>query len=190
MRGFDPYRVGKLEADAWVAYYRRRWAAFLRAAVGLVRHSFGLNPLDTARGAWWVLRANQVWAPYPDNDPDAARDYMRRFYELVARRHAESFDTGRAAELELEWWRVHRELQHDRAEGDGAELAAALAALYAHVYQVPEATVAEAARERALAMLHSDRWVAEGCDPRSALIAKERAALIRSYSALLAAVRS
>jgi hypothetical protein len=37
-------------------------------------------------------------------------------------------------------------------------------------------------------MRHSDRWVAEGTDPASPLIAEERAALVRSYAALLAAV--
>jgi hypothetical protein len=45
-----------------------------------------------------------------------------------------------------------------------------------------------AAEQRALAMRHSDRWVEEGCDPRSPLIPEERAALVRSYAALLAAV--
>jgi hypothetical protein len=37
-------------------------------------------------------------------------------------------------------------------------------------------------------MRHSDRWVAAGCDRESPLIPQERAALIRSYAALLAAV--
>ena len=41
---------------------------------------------------------------------------------------------------------------------------------------------------RAEAMDHSDRWVDEGCEVSSPLIALERAALIRSYAALLAAV--
>ena len=39
-------------------------------------------------------------------------------------------------------------------------------------------------------MLHSGRWIEEGCDPRSPLIAEERAALVRSYQSLLAAVRT
>jgi hypothetical protein len=190
MRAFDPDRVGRLECDAWVAYYRRRWPAFLRAAVGLTRHTFRLGPLDTLRGAWWVLRANQVWAPYPDNDPDAARAYMRRFYALVARRHGESFDLDEAARREVEWWRAHRELQHDRDQGDDRALVDALAATYSHVYSVPSDSVREAAELRALAMLHSDRWVAEGRDPASSLIARERDALVRSYEALRAAVAS
>jgi hypothetical protein len=188
MRSFDPQRVGRLECDAWVAYYRRRWVSFLRAAVGLTRHTFQLPWPATIRGAWLVLRANQLWAPYPDNDPDGARRCMERFYELVATHHGESFDTAEAARLEVEWWRVHRELQHDRTAEDERPLAAALAALYAHTYGVPVADVLPAGEQRALAMRYSDRWVDQGRDPGSPLVTKEREALVRSYSALLEAV--
>jgi hypothetical protein len=134
MRSFDPARVGELECDAWVSYYRRRWVTFLRAAFGLTRESFGLSWPGTLRGGWWVLRANQVWAPYPDNDPDGARGYMRRFYRLVGARSGEDFDPTEAARLEVEWWRAHRELQHDREPGEDGELVEALEALYSHVY--------------------------------------------------------
>jgi hypothetical protein len=189
MRSFDPVRVGELECDAWVAYYGRRWLRFLRAAFGLVRESFGLSWPATLRGGWWVLRANKVWAPYPDNDPEAARDYIRRFYQLIVDRSGEEFDPTEAARLEVEWWRAHRELQHDLKPTDDRELTNALAALYSYVYSVPREHVGVAAKQRALAMVQSDRWVAEGCDPASPLIAEERAALVRSYERLLAAVR-
>src|SRR5256885_15301787 len=86
MRDFDPVRLGGAETDAWVCYYLRRWRPFLRASVTMVRVGFGLPWPDTIRGAWWVLRANQAWAPLPDNDPAAARAYMRRFYALVGGR--------------------------------------------------------------------------------------------------------
>jgi hypothetical protein len=45
-----------------------------------------------------------------------------------------------------------------------------------------------AAEQRALAMRYSDQWVSEGCQLESPLIGEERAALVRSYAALLAAV--
>jgi len=45
------------------------------------------------------MRADQLWAPFPDNDPDGARREMERFYRLVARHHRETFEPGRAAEL-------------------------------------------------------------------------------------------
>src|SRR3954451_2825929 len=108
MRSFDPRRVGRLECRAWETYYRRKWAAFLVASVGLVPAAFRMGWRDTLVGAWLVLRANQKWAPYPNNDPAAARAYMERFYRLLS-----VGDARRAAELEVEWWRAHRE--HQRA---------------------------------------------------------------------------
>jgi hypothetical protein len=189
-RSFDPRRVGSLECAAWVAYYRREWLKLLGCSVSLTRHTFGLPWPATLRGAWLVLRANQLWAPYPDNDPDGARRAMERFYRLVAQRHVESFDPARAAELEVEWWRVHREHQHgDSTDGD-RPLVEALARLYAYVYGVHEVDVRVAAEQRALAMEHSDRWVSEGCETSSPLIELERAALVRSYAGLLAAIHT
>ena len=188
MRSFDPRKVGTLECDAWVTYYRREWLKFLRAAIGLTRHTFGLPWPKTLYGAWLVLRANQLWAP-KDNDPDGARRQMRRFYELVARHHDEHIDVDEAARLEVQWWRVHREVQHaPDGHAEIAPLVDALARLYAHVYEVPQQATEPAARERALAMVDSDRWVAQGCPPDSPLVTSERRALIRSYAALLAAV--
>ena len=189
-RSFDPRKVGGLECDAWLFYYRREWRRFLRAAVSLVRHTFGLPWPATLYGAWLVLRGNQLWAPYPNNDPEACRRVMERFYRLVGDRYGETYDPARAAWLEVEWWRVHRE--HQREDPDGAEtpLADALANLYAYAYGVPTASVRMAAEQRALAMRYSDQWVNQGRDLASPLIAEERAALVRSYAALLAAVHT
>ena len=188
MRSFDPRLVGRLECAAWVAYYRREWLAFLRAAIRLTRHTFALNWPATLYGSWLVLRANQLWAPYPDNDPDGARRCMRSFYGLLVRRHREHFDIDEAARLEVEWWRVHRIRQREVPGGDVDPLVDALTALYALVYGVERDAVLTAARERTLAMDLSDRWVDEGCHRESPLLAEERAALVRSYAALLGAV--
>jgi hypothetical protein len=190
MRSFDAERLGAAEADAWVAYYQRRWGTFLRAAVAMVRVGFALGPSRSVRGAWYVLKANQLWAPFPDNDADGARGYMRRFYDLVARVHGESFDVDEAARLEIGWWRAHRELQHVDTYPHATQeaLVTALSDLYAHVYDVPADAVREAATGRAEAMRISDEWVAHGCDPASPAIAEERRALVDGYRALRAAV--
>ncbi len=97
MRSFDPRRVGTLECRAWETYYQRRWPPFLAASVGLVRAAFGMNRTRTLVGAWLVLRANQKWAPFPDNDPDAARALMTRFYQLVRKSEGSALDPVRAA---------------------------------------------------------------------------------------------
>ena len=133
-------------------------------------------------GAWLVLRANMKWAPFPDNDPDAARALMRRFYRLLSA----GLDTRRAAELEVEWWRAHRE--HQRSDAGREELVSALVELYAYVYSVDKRSVRQAAELRAEAMDVSDEWVDAGCDPSDQRLATERSLLIRSYSSLLTAV--
>jgi hypothetical protein len=186
-RSFNPVRVGTLECRAWATYYQRKWGALLVTSVALVRAGFGMDWGRTLRGAWFVLRANQVWAPYPDNDPDGARRYMQRFYRLVSEASGEPLDAAKAAELEVDWWRAHREAQHT-PDGSRAEVADALVRLYAFLYGVEPAAVREAAELRAEAMVASDQWVAEGCDDANPLLARERSLLVRSFAALLAAV--
>jgi hypothetical protein len=189
MRSFDPRAVGALECRAWETYYRRKWGAFLVASVGLVRAAFGMSWPRTVLGAWLVLRANQKWAPFPDNDPGAARALMRRFYRLLATSEgAAAFDPPRAAELEVDWWRAHREAQYDDRADSAEALVVALRDLYTYVYSAAPADVRLAAELRARAMDLSDRWVAAGSDPHDPLLAEERALLVRSYAALLAAV--
>jgi hypothetical protein len=188
MRSFDPRAVGRLECRAWETYYCRRWAAFLVASVGMVHAAFRMSWPRTLAGAWLVLRANQKWAPFPNNDPDAARALMRQFYRLLRRSERASFDPARAAELEVEWWRVHREAQHDGGSGSSEALVAALRDLYAYTYGADPAEVRDAAALRAEAMDVSDRWVAAGSDPEHPLLVQERALLVRSYASLLAAV--
>jgi hypothetical protein len=50
--------------------------------------------------------------------------------------------------------------------------------------------VERAAELRAEAMDVSDRWVEAGSDPENPMLAQERALLVRSYAALLAAVHT
>jgi hypothetical protein len=186
LRTFDPLRLGRLERDAWAAYYRREWWRAMRAFLGLVQAGYGFGPRDTLLGAWYVLRANQRWAPYPDNDPPGAERAMARFYALVERVHGEPADPARCASLEVAWWRAHRE--HQRESGRLDAIVDALTALYAEAYSAAPEDVRPAAVHRADAMTASDEWVDRGCRPDDPLLETERAALVRSYAALLAAV--
>jgi hypothetical protein len=189
LRSFDPNRIADLEYKAWVGYYLRRWPQVLMASVRLVRSGFGMDWVRTLHGAWLVLRANQLWAPVPGNDPDGARKCMRRFYGLVRLSYGHPADPAEAARLEVDWWRAHRENQYStepRRAGD--ELVESVTRLYSYLYREPEEAVRLAALHRARAMDLSDQWVAQGRDPDSQLLSLEHAALVRSYAALLAAV--
>ncbi len=172
----------------WVSYYRREWVAFLRSALFLTRHVLGLPWPSAIRSSWFLLRATQRWAPLPDNDAAAARLAMERFYRLLKQHSDEPFDPAEAARLEVEWWHVRREQQQNDGDSDERPLVDAVAALYAYAFGVPDTAVRMAAEQRALAMRYSDQWIREGCDRDSPLIAQQRAALVRSYAGLLAAV--
>jgi hypothetical protein len=112
---------------------------------------------------------------------------MRRFYALVRLTYGEPANPAKAAELEVGWWRAHREAQH----GQGAtsdDLVEALTRLYCYLYDEPEDALRPAAVHRARAMDLSDQWVKEGCEPDSPLLPLEHAALVRAHAAMLAAV--
>ena len=188
LRSFDPARVADLECRAWVGYYRHDWHQALMAFVGLLRMSLGMNWYRTLHAAWLVLRAIQLWAPLPDNDPDGARDRMQRFFALVRLSHGEPASPAKAAEFEVDWWRVHRQVQYSTAPGGSDELVESVTRLYCYLFGAPEAGVRSAAVYRVCAMGLSDQWVREGCLPDSPLLPLVRGALVRAYAALSAAV--
>lgn len=186
---FDARAVGSLECDAWIAYYRRDWLRFAWAGVRLARTTFSLSWPATLACCWLVLRANQLWAPYPHNHPERAQRAMERFYRIAGRRCGADFDAGTAAELEVAWWYVHRDQHHSGLRLDWHRaLAEAIARLYAHIYGLPIARVRAAAEARAEAMGHTDTWVGAGCPASSPLIDRARGALVRCYAELRAAV--
>ena len=189
LRPCDPGHLAGLECAAWVAYYQRQWLRLLVASIGLLRSGAGLSWLHTMRAAWFALRAIQLWAPIPRNDPDGARRYMRRFYAVVSAVYGQPTDPAESAWLEVEWWRVHRVAQQE-THGPSAELEHALSQLYVSVFGMAESDARPAAAHRCRAMEISDQWVAQGRRPDSHLIAQERDALVQSYEALFAAVRS
>jgi hypothetical protein len=180
---FDPDLVGRSECEAWVGYYRRDWPRMLAGLYGMVRYGFALGPLGNLRAAWHVLRGSQAWAPFPDNDPEAARRHMARFFRMANRAGRLRVDPRLAAELEVAWWQTHRALQHDARVSDD-DLVAAMVRFYCYLYQSDVADVRRAAELRVHAMAVSDAWVAAGCRLDDPTLAKERLALVASYAAL------
>jgi hypothetical protein len=155
----------------------------LAGLLGMVRHGFALGPFGNLKAAWHVLRGSQAWAPFPDNDPEAARRHMARFFRMASRAGRLSGDPRVAAELEVAWWHSHRAQQHDPQVTE-EDLVTALVRLYCYVYQADPADVRRAAELRAQAMALSDAWIAAGCQLDDRTLAQERLTLVASYAAL------
>ena len=138
LRSFDPIKLADLEYRAWVGYYLRDWRAVLAASVGFVRQGFGMDWYRTLHGAWLVLRANQLWAPYPDNDPVGAERRMRRFYYLYTEAEADvrpaAIHRAQAMNLSDQWVAEGRDPDSRLLPLEHAALVRAYAALLAAVH--------------------------------------------------------
>lgn len=178
--GFDPETTGRLEQQAWAAYYRHDWPRLFDFLLRLSRSQFGLSLPQAIYASYLGTQAQVVWARQGARD-GLAQEYMRQFYEFVREPTGGRYDPVRAAELEVRWWAVHR--QRDQFP-DHAALAIALADTYAEVYRQPRERLLPAGEARAAAMDLSDRWVREGKDPESPLLGQISDLLVSSYRAL------
>ena len=187
IRNFDPRKIAHYEKENYVAYYQKDWLKLLRVSVSLVKESFGLSWLQAVYGAYLVARAEIAFAPFPENDIPRAEAYMSRFYQFIKNVHREDFDVTRAAQLEVNWWSVHRRLF---GNAQNQELVDALTGLYAEAYGINPVKVQVSARQRAQGMLYSDLWVNTGKPADSPLLAQEEEALFQSYASLKEAIRT
>ena len=113
---------------------------------------------------------------------------MRRFYALVRLSYGEPASPAKAAALEVDWWRVHRQARYPSApRGSGDELVESVTRLYCYLYGEPEAQI------RPAAMTGPGRWTCPTGGLRKAACPTarfSRRSTQRSYGAraLLAAV--
>ena len=152
-RDFDPERLARLELAMWKAYYRGRPALLFRLLVRANQAQAGVGWMRAVAAAFWL-----AWAAARFG---RARGDYQRFARPIARGYRllglpADVDVEEVARRELRWWVVRREIGLEA----GAAAGEAIAALYAELYEVPEAAVAEAGRLRGQAAEVRDRGAA------------------------------
>jgi hypothetical protein len=153
IRVFDPDEVARLETAMWRSYHDRRRLPLFGQLVALLQGQFHLQPLRAVTLAGLAARAAAVFQVGESHDDyRRALPYLERYYAAIRAVSEVPFDPRRAAELELEWWIVHREAVL-RPPGD---LERALADLAAELYQVPAERLWAHASRRAEAMIIRD----------------------------------
>ena len=166
LRSFDPARVADLEYRAWVGYYRHQWYQALMAFAGLTKMGYGMDWRRTLHAAWLALRAIQLWAPLPDNNPGGARARMRRFYALVRLSYEQAGQPGQGRRTGD---RLVAGAPAGSVLGAGVareDLVESVTRLYCYLFGEPEPAIRPAAVCRVQAMGLSDQWVREGCHRR------------------------
>ncbi len=184
LTAFDPETVGRLEQRAWAHYYLREWPRLFDVMLRMTRSAFGLSLPQAVQASYVNTQAQVVWARQGAKD-GKAEELMRHFYDLVREPTGGRYDSAKAAQLEVNWWAVHR--NRDQYP-DHSALAQALAATYAEVYQLPAERMLPAGEARAAAMDLSDQWIREGKDPNSPLLEQIATLLVQSYRSLSEAV--
>src|SRR5687768_12425994 len=97
------------------------------------------------------------------------KEWLKLFRVSVAMVN-EDFDPAEAAKRDVNWWVIHRRLF---GNPENQELVDAVACLYELVYGGSSEKFKEAAYQRVMGMLYSDRWVNEGKPAGSPLLVKE-----------------
>ena len=153
IRQFDPSEVARLETDMWQSYYAKNPALlFWQLAAGL-RQQF--------HASFWrsfVLAFQATKAAFVFKRGTSRPDYQQTlpglvsYYRAIQELTVESFDVPKVAQLELEWWIVHR--QRDRYSY--SDLADALVQTSAALYRQPPTDFIPYGKLRADAMRRCD----------------------------------
>jgi hypothetical protein len=158
LREFDGHKVGRLETAMWRSYYGHKELALFGGLVELLRDQYHAPFWRACAGAYYAAHAAEVFQRgHNRGEYERALPDLKN-YSIVRRGSDAPFDVEKSAQLELEWWIVHRE--RDRHEP--GDLERALAGLQAEIYHCPKDRLASHAKARADAMLIRDTRAAAG----------------------------
>jgi hypothetical protein len=157
---FNPYQVAYYEKSGWQAYYDRDWLRAFRLMVALNREEFHMPLLTAIAAAIDIVRASIAFAPM-DNDVPKATEHLRRYYEKAKRSIDIKSDAGTLANLEIDYWIIHRELAIERQKNQALEniqpMIESLTNLHAALFGISPASARRSAELRALAAKAVDR---------------------------------
>jgi hypothetical protein len=147
---FDPDRLADLETAMWKAYYRRQPARLFGLLIQGLREQAHASWPRALAAAFFLTRGAAGFARATGDYERFAPDIARGYRLLGLPRDVDAVEVGRR---ELRWWVVRREI----GLAAGAAAGEAITRLYATIYAVPEARVAEAGRLRGEAAEIRDR---------------------------------
>jgi len=153
LREFDPEEVARLETAMWRSYYDKQQAKLFFELGELLRSQYHMPLIRSNLVAYYAAKAAFVFKRGQQrSDYEKALPELVKFYQAIRQMSDLPFDANRAAQLELEWWIIHRE----RARHQPGDLDRSLAELQAEIYHLPVDRLLEHGRKRAEAMIIRD----------------------------------
>ena len=159
IRDFDADEVARLDTAMWRSYYSRERLKLFGQLTELLEKQYKLSFWRRQLIAYYAAKATFVFKDGKTReDYEKALPDLEKFYGEIRDISTTDFDVKRAAQLELEWWIVHRQRKQYK-EGD---LARALAETAAEIYKLPVENFMEHGRLRAEAMNIRDNKAESG----------------------------
>src|SRR5262249_39751922 len=149
--------VGDMETSMWRSYYDHRPFPLFTELTVLLRRQYHAPFWRACLGAVYAARAAVVFQRgHNRSEYLLALPALESYYKLIQKGSTTSFNSEKAAAIELEWWIIHRE----RSAHQPDDLENALAKLQEVIFNQPSECFREHAQLRARAMLIRDERAA------------------------------
>ena len=186
MRGFVPEMIAYYETEGWRAYYDRNWLRAFGLLVHLCESQFHIPFPRSFLAVYHVIRASIAFVP-TDHNLEIVLHHLERFYRIAAAANHSAFDPHLVAQLELQYWVIHRRLAAT-PEADKRRLVACVAALHGALFGCPPAELWASAESRVEAASAVDRITSRRSNDVTADWVHVAASLRRAYQQVKQAV--
>jgi hypothetical protein len=144
---FNPERVAYCEAEGWRAYYDHNWFKMLRLIVAVNQEEFRIPFPMSLVAAYYIVRASAMWVP-ADHDVQKILRLHEKYYQLARRYSSLTFNPLKAAQLEEQYWDIHRKLS---GKPDKTAFIETMIDLHSEIFGISKAAARESAELRVLA---------------------------------------
>ncbi len=135
IRQFDADEVARLDTAMWRSYYNKERLKMYFELTELLQKQYQLPFWRRHLIAFYAAKAAFVFKDGKSReDYEKALPDLEKFYTEIREISTTDFDAKRAAQLELEWWIIHRE----RKKYQSGDLANALAETASAIYNRPK----------------------------------------------------
>lgn len=147
---FTPEKVAKLEVSWWKAHHKREKEKLFKLLITWLKELYGLREKAAKEAIGNLFKG----VDYHDKrEWQKAVKMVAKVYQLIKKETNYVFTPEVAAELEVNWWKIHDELENDL---DKAGLEKAFRNYYGEIYRLSELQAAKAAHFKTLATVTHD----------------------------------
>jgi hypothetical protein len=186
MRGFVPEMIAYYETEGWRAYYDRNWLRAFGLMVQLCESQFHIPFPHSFLAVYHVIRASIAFVP-ADHNLGIVLQHLEHFYGIAAAANHGAFDPRQVAQLELQYWAIHRQLAAT-PEADKRPLVECVARLHAALFGRTPAELWVSAESRVEAASAVDRITSRRSNDVPADWLHVAASLRRAYQQVKEAV--